>query len=129
VAAVLVRDATAVSRPPAGGEALPGPEHVPVPARWTGPDGTVRAGTVPVAVGAEAGSTLTVWVDDHGALASPPRRRHPTLDASVAATVAVTAVITVLGGVRRVVVLHLDRCRLRSWEAEWQIVGPQWSRR
>jgi len=128
VAAVLALDAVA-ARPPAGGEALPDPENVPAPVRWTGPDGTVRTDTVPVGVGTRAGSTVTVWVDEHGALTSPPRTRHPTLDASVSATFAVAAVIALLVGVRRVVVCRLDRRRLRSWEAEWQIVGPRWSRR
>lgn len=126
VAAVLVQDAAA---PPAAGEALPGPEHVPAPVRWTGSDGTVRSAAVPVAVGTRAGSAVTVWVDERGALTSPPRRRNPTLDASVAATFAVTAVIVFLGGARRLVVWRLDRRRLRSWEAEWQIIGPRWSRR
>ncbi|RSM69571.1 hypothetical protein DMB66_11305 [Actinoplanes sp. ATCC 53533] len=126
VAAVLVRDAAA--DPPAG-EALPGPEHVPAPVRWTDSDGTVRSAAVPVAVGTRAGSPVTVWVDEHGALTSPPRRRNPTLDASVAATFAVTAVIAFLVGVRRVVVWRLDRRRMRSWETEWQIIGPRWSRR
>jgi hypothetical protein len=128
VAAVLVQDAT-TGRSPTGGAALPGPEHVPVRARWTGPDGTLRSGTLPVGVGTRAGSTVTVWVDDDGALSSPPRRRNPTLDASVAATFAVSSVIALLGGVRRVVVWRLDRRRLRSWGAEWLVVGPGWSRR
>jgi hypothetical protein len=28
-----------------------------------------------------------------------------------------------------IMVRRLDRRRLRSWEAQWQIVGPGWSRR
>jgi hypothetical protein len=127
VAAVLTQDAAA--GPPAAGEALPGPEYTPAPVRWTDPDGTVRSAKVAVAVGTRAGSAVTVWVDEHGALTSPPRRRNPTLDASVAATFAATAVLALLGGARRIVVWRLDRRRLRSWEAEWQIVGPGWSRR
>jgi hypothetical protein len=128
VTAILVRDAT-TARPTAGDPELPGPQHVLVPARWTGPDGVVRSGSVPVAVGTRAGSTVDVWIDEHGALTTPPRRHNPALNATVAATVAASVAIVLLAGVRLAVVWSLDRRRLRSWEAEWQIVGPRWSRR
>ncbi|MEU8607568.1 hypothetical protein AB0C29_06170 [Actinoplanes sp. NPDC048791] len=126
--AVLVRDAT-TARPAAGDPELPGPEHVLVPARWTGPGGGVVVGRIPVEVGTRAGTTVAVWIDEHGALTSPPRRHNPVLNASAAATVAVSVVVVLLAGVRRAVVCHLDHRRLRSWDAEWQIVGPGWSRR
>jgi hypothetical protein len=129
VTAVLVRDAAIGSPPAAGAEEPPGPEQPQAPARWTGPDGMVHTGTVPVETGTRAGSTVTVWVDEHGGLTSPPRRRNPGLDAAVAATFAVTAVLAFLVALRRIVVWRLDHRRLRSWEAEWQIVGPRWSRR
>jgi hypothetical protein len=127
VPAVLERDA--VERSADGGAAAPGARTVPVPARWTGPDGAVRWGTVSVAAGARAGSTVTVWVDRRGTVAAPPRQRNPVMDASVAAMLAVAALTAFLGGVRHIVVRCLDRCRMRSWEAEWLIVGPRWSRR
>jgi hypothetical protein len=138
VTAVVVQDAPAGSSSAgsssagsssAGGEALPAAENVSAPVRWTGPDGTIRSGTVPVALGTRAGSTVTVWLDEHGTLTSPPRRRNSALDAAVAATFAVTAVIAFLGSVRRIVIWRLDRRRLRSWETEWLIFGPRWSRR
>ncbi|WP_438860793.1 Rv1733c family protein [Actinoplanes nipponensis] len=128
VSAVLEQNAAGVSST-VDSEALPGPEYVPVAARWTAPDGTVRAGAVPVEAGARAGSTVTVWIDELGALASPPRRRNAVLDATVAGTFALTAMLAFLGGARRLVIWRLDRRRLRSWEAEWQIIGPRWSRR
>lgn len=127
VAAVLVQDAPERSHD--GLAEASYPEIVPVPARWSGPDGAVRSGIALAAVGTRAGSMVTVWVDERGTVVRPPRRRSPTVDASVAATLAVAAVAAFVGGLRRIVVWHLDRRRLRSWEAEWLIVGPKWSRR
>ena len=127
VVATLSQDAPV--RYAAGGEAAPASETVSVPASWTGPDGVAHTGTVPVAGGTRAGSTVTVWVDDRGALVTPPRRRNAGVDAWVAGLLTVLALTAFLGGARRIVVWRLDRRRLRSWEAEWLIVGPGWSRR
>lgn len=127
VAAVLVRDAP--SRSYDGDAASASQQSVLVPARWTAPDGTVRARKVSVAGGTRAGSTVTVWVDEHGELVLPPRRRNPAADATIAAMLAAVALAGLSGGIRRTVVWRLDRRRLRSWEAEWLIVGPRWSRR
>jgi hypothetical protein len=128
VTAVLVQDAHRRLHDD-DGEAPRASANVPVPARWPGPDGAVRSGTVSVAVGTRTGTLVTVWVDGNGTLVPPPRRRNPTVDASVAAMLAVAALTAFLGGVRRIVVWCLDRRRLRSWEAEWLIVGPRWSGR
>jgi hypothetical protein len=127
VAAVLMQDAPA--RVQDGGAAPPVLPNVAVPARWTDPDGAVRSGIVTVAVGTRAGSVVTVWLDEHGKQVSSPRRGKPTADASVVAALAAAAVIGFLGSVRHIIVWRLDRRRLRSWEAEWLIVGPRWSRR
>lgn len=127
VAAVLLEDAPGSSQD--GGEPPPALESAPVPARWTGPDGKVGTGAISVPVATPAGTVVTAWVDERGSPVLPPRRRNATKDATAAATLAVAAVTTVLAGVRRLVIWHLDRRRLRSWEAEWLIVGPRWSRR
>lgn len=127
VTAILVQDAP--RRSDDGGQAPPAPAGVSVPARWTGPDGTVSSGLVSAAAGAQAGSVVTVWVDQRGIPVATPRRRNPAVDASVTASLAAAALSAVLYGVRRIVVWRLDRRRLRAWEREWLIVGPRWSRR
>nr|WP_106126427.1 hypothetical protein [Pseudosporangium ferrugineum] len=125
--AVLVQDAPNLVY--AAGEAPPLPTDVSVLARWSGPDGVDRSGAVPVPAGMPAGSTVPVWIDEHGDLVRPPRRRNAGVDASAAALLAVAVLVALLAGVRRIVVRRLDRRRLRSWEAEWMMVGPRWSRR
>ncbi|GGQ48802.1 Rv1733c family protein [Couchioplanes azureus] len=124
VVAVLVEDAAG----PDGG-AGPGAGTVPVRARWTGPDGAARSGMISAPAGTRAGSPVPIWLDDHGRTVPKPARRSPVADAMLAAVLAGGAVVAGLGGVRRIVVWRLDRRRLRSWEAQWQVVGPQWSRR
>ncbi|MGA5300006.1 hypothetical protein ACPCHT_08765 [Nucisporomicrobium flavum] len=127
VAAVSVEDAPGAYAE-AGATSADSPD-VPVAVRWTGPDGAVRSGTGEVAPGTRAGSTVTVWIDEQGSEVPRPRWRNPGIDATVAGTLAVTALAAFLGGVRRIVVWGLDRRRLRSWETEWLVVGPRWSRR
>ena len=127
VPAVLVQDVPVVAG--ADGEVPPAPATTPAPARWTGPDGTVRSGAAPAPPGTRAGSTVTIWVDEHGTAVSPPRRQSPAMDASTAAALAVAGLVALLAGLRRIVIWRLDKRRLRSWEAEWLIVGPRWSRR
>ncbi|OJF09739.1 hypothetical protein BG844_35930 [Couchioplanes caeruleus subsp. caeruleus] len=102
---------------------------VPVRSRWTGPDGTIGSGEVSAPAGARAGSTVPIWLDDHGQVVPQPAPRSAVADATLAAVLAGGAVVTGLGGVRRIVIWRLDRRRLRSWEAEWLVVGPQWTRR
>ena len=127
VAAVLTQDASGRAGP--GGDVPPAPARVSAPAYWTGPDGLTHAGVVTVEVGTRSGSTVSIWIDDHGSLVTAPRRRNPVLGATIAGTLTLVASAALLSGVRRVVVWRLDRRRLRSWEAEWRIVGPLWSRR
>lgn len=122
VQAVLLDDA---SRQGDGGDAV----TVRVKARWTAPDGALRTATISAPEGLRAGSSLPIWVDDHGTVVPRPGRRSPTVDAAVVALLAAGGLATSLSGVRRIVVWRLDRRRLRSWEAEWLIVGPRWSRR
>jgi hypothetical protein len=101
------------------------------PARvsWTA-DGRVRTARVSVTPGAGRHGTITVWVNGQGRLTGTPAA-YPNLRAEVA----VFAVSAVLGlacalsvawaGARRL----LDQRRMAAWEAEWRLIGPQWSRR
>jgi hypothetical protein len=127
VTAVLLRDTSGWVN--ATGNGVAAPPSMPARARWTGPDGAVHIGTVYADAGARRGSTMAIWVDDHGAVAAPPVRRSATTDAVIAALLAVCGLAAGLCGVRRIVVWQLDRRRLRSWQAEWLVVGPRWSHR
>jgi hypothetical protein len=127
VAAVLLQNAAApISTEDAWMRATPPTRTA---ARWTGPDGLVHTGTVVADVGARAGSTVPIWVDDHGTVATPPGLRSPTVDAVMAALLVMLGLAAGLAGIRRIVVWRLDRRRLRSWQAEWLVVGPRWSHR
>ena len=127
VQAVLLRDA--VWQPPVGQEPVIAPESVPVRARWTAPDGTVHTGPVLAGVGVRAGSTVRVWTDQHGAVTAAPGERSPGVRAFLAGLLTVVNLAAVLGAVRLLVRWHLQRRRVRSWQAEWDVVEPRWSGR
>ena len=127
VPAVLTADAPVGYREAADASTVP--LTVAAPAQWTGPDGIAREAPISVPAGSRAGSTVTVWIDDRGVVVAPPRESNAPMDALVAAMLSMVVVTGVAIGLRRIVVWRLDRRRLRSWEAEWLIVGPGWSRR
>jgi len=98
-------------------------------ARWTAPGGRSRTGWVPVSPQTEAGSSVHVWVTRTGSPSGQPLR-PAQLDGRVAIVGVLTAyllaVILILAGdIGRSL---LRRRRLAGWEAEWQGVGPRWSR-
>jgi hypothetical protein len=101
-----------------------------VPARWTAPDGRVRAGEIPVSGTLPAHRTVPLWVDAAGSPTGPPPGRRTVLARQAAA--AVIAVVA-LGGALLCLACAgrwgLDRRRLADWEAGWAAVGPQWTRR
>src|SRR5215831_20336596 len=100
VPAILLRDAPL---PPLGGAF--GTSWVPVPARWTAPDGQERAGRIPVSSRLAAGRTVRLWVDTAGSPTGPPLS-HGAAVASEAlaaafASVALGAVLWWLAGAGR----------------------------
>jgi len=97
--------------------------------RWTAADGTAHRGRTRVEPGSAAGATVTVWTDDKGRLVAKP------VTASQARLRAVfTGVLAGLGGgvavlvCGRLVRVGLDRRRVEQWDAEWERIGPKWSR-
>ena len=98
-------------------------------ATWPAPDGTPRAGEVPAALGARAGSTAPIWTERDGALAEAPTS---SLAAGFAAVLSGAVVVLLCGAVvvgawwttRRVI----TTLNVRSWEREWAVVEPQWRR-
>jgi hypothetical protein len=98
--------------------------------RWTVPDGSVRTGREQVAPGTVAGSSVRVWIDRRGVLASrPSSEAEAWLEAAVlggAASVTAGTVVWVCAhGTREL----LDRRRMAQWAVEWERVAPRWGRR
>lgn len=125
VPAVLLKDATAR-------ESLYGGYFYDtwVQARWSAPDGRVRTGEIPVALGIPAGQRVPLWVDTSGTPTGPPMA-HRAASVSKVFTAAF-AVVTL--GVALVYLAFtgcwlLDRHRLAGWESEWAAIEPQWTRR
>jgi hypothetical protein len=85
------------------------------PARWTA-DGRTHVGDVPATSGTRAGATLRVWLDRAGAVQSPPLTPNGARQ-RIVVTVSLALVA------RRM----LERRRLRGWETDWLLVGPEWS--
>jgi hypothetical protein len=106
------------------------PLPLPVPLRYTAPDGTERTGTAPVTGRLGAGANVAIWVDRTGTITAAPLR---PVDAQARAVVAALLVLgvgwgvaaMVWAGVRAVV----GRINAAGWEREWTQVEPRWSGR
>jgi len=122
VSAQLQEDASAVGGP--GDMAVVGRAS----ALWTAPSGVERTGPVPARMGAKAGATVVIWVDQAG-----DRTTRPLTTGDVVGRAVGSAVVTYFGttalawgaqyGFRRL----LDRGRSRRWATEWAVIGPEWS--
>lgn len=98
-----------------------------VPARWTAA-GRPQAGRVPAVSGTKAGSIVPVWLDHDGKVRLPPLTAGQARDrVIVAAATALAALAAALACIGLICRWRLNRGRLRSWEADWRAVGPQWS--
>jgi hypothetical protein len=100
-----------------------------VPARWQLPGQPARTGQVLAQVGARAGSTETIWVNDAGALATPPGTG--VVDAAICVAVVNTCMAAglLLVAVNALARRVLNRRRMSEWDAAWRATGPRWSRR
>lgn len=97
-------------------------------ARWQPSGGPPRSGRVLAPAGTHAGSTVTIWVDASGAVASPPPdRREIAGDVTIAAVVTGLVASLLLLGSNTLARRVLDRRRLNAWDAEWRATGPRWS--
>lgn len=122
VSAALVEDAK--DKPPAGAA---DDDRVWVTVRWTAPDGSARTGQTKVGPDARAGTRVTVWTDQYGALSSKPvSHEEARLQSALAG--ALTAMITVgvvAGGVCAARA-WLDRRRMEQWDADWARTDTRW---
>jgi hypothetical protein len=104
--------------------------RVPVPARWTSPEGVVVTGAVPERPTTRAGDTLTIRTTADGR-----RADEPMTAAEVRRSTLVLVGVGWAGGLGAAVLLHVALCRLldrrrdRQWTHEWARVEPGWSRR
>jgi hypothetical protein len=100
-----------------------------VPARWTLPDGTERAGTVLADDGARAGDPVAIWLDGAGNVTEAPiSDGHAAGDGfavALALWISAVAVLYVIFLLTRAV---LNRSRSAAWQREWARVERDWSR-
>lgn len=98
-------------------------------ARWTPPGGHARDGVISVPAGTPAGSRVRIWLDSSGRWAGPPLGRHMVVVRVVMAVTGTTLVLaTVLAAIAFAGQWLLDRRRMAGWEADWNCVGPQWTK-
>lgn len=125
VPATLLRDAPGTGRYPGTSSGFSW-----VPARWPQPGGGQHTGRVEAVNGARKGSVVQVWTGTGGRLVNPPIA-HAQVISRVVTVAALTPVavalvlLTVAGLIHQV----LERRRLAAWEADWDTVEPQWTRR
>jgi len=96
-------------------------------AKWKAPDGTQRTGPVAATPDTAPGARVPIWVDERGTVSPAPLRRSPATHAAGVAVVTILLVAAALAAIWQLCRRLLDRRRLRSWQAEWQKVGPRWS--
>jgi hypothetical protein len=128
VEAILLEDA---AWPPglARYEGRSAPPSVLVPARWTAPGSVVHTGSIVVDAGNRAGTSIRIWIDDRGNLATHHATGLPAVSAFFLGLAAVLVVAGSLAALRRLARWFLQRRRLRSWQTEWMVVEPWWSGR
>ncbi|MFF9809852.1 hypothetical protein ACF1G5_32890 [Streptomyces coeruleorubidus] len=107
-----------------------GAARQPAQVRWTERNGTVMTGTTLVKPGMPEGATVKIWVDRDGTITVPPATATTAWSngcfmGGMAAIGLVVGVYGVRAGAGRV----LDRRRFAQWDAEWDLVEPQWSAR
>jgi hypothetical protein len=100
-----------------------------VPARWTGPTGTVHEGKIRVPSGSTTGTTVGIWISGTGVPVSAPGSAAAAAMKSVLVGLAVWASAAAL-----LVCVHrggrgfLDRHRLAGWGREWAALNGERAR-
>jgi len=126
VTAVLLQQAQATGVP----DPYTSIQVTSVLARWQPPGRPSRSGQVLASAGARAGSTVTIWINASGALASPPPDHRDIVgDVTVAAVTAGLLASLLVLGTNALSRRALDRRRLNAWDAEWRATGPRWTGR
>ncbi|MDR3035029.1 MAG: hypothetical protein LBV78_18335 [Kitasatospora sp.] len=98
-------------------------------ARWTPPGGHARKGVISAPAGTPAGGRVRIWLDASGRWAGPPLGRQIVVVRVVMAVMGTTVVAGAAAAtVASVGQWLLDRRRMAGWEADWDAVGPQWTK-
>ncbi|WP_406369484.1 hypothetical protein OG788_06485 [Streptomyces sp. NBC_00647] len=102
----------------------------PAQVRWTDANGVVRTGAALVKPGTPKGATVRVWVTREETVTSPPASALNAtttgwMVGGMAAFGVAAGSYAAWAGIR----LVLDRRRYAQWDAEWDLVEPQWSAR
>jgi hypothetical protein len=121
VSAVLVEDAN-----DSGPSTVTTDHRVWATVRWTAPDGTKHTDQARVAPKTKAGTEVSVWTDQRGAVTSQPLAEGEVVLHSVASGVlaGAGAAGVVLGSVW-CVRLGLERRRMAQWAAEWERIDTR----
>jgi hypothetical protein len=101
-----------------------------VRASWQAPDGTPRQGSVTAAYDLKAGSTVLVWIDQGGAVTTPPLTSEGAVITAVGwVGLLWLGLVCALCSAYLLTVQVNTRRNARRWEAEWVTIGPEWTRR
>ncbi|HEX6345915.1 hypothetical protein [Umezawaea sp.] len=101
-----------------------------VRASWQSPDGTPRQGGVTAAYDLKTGSTVLVWIDENGAVTTPPLTSEGAVITAIGWTATMLLGLVCALCSAHLLTVHLNRRRnARRWEAEWAAVEPEWTRR
>jgi hypothetical protein len=127
VDAVLVADAPSMDGA-ASSEALI--ETTEAVATWRTPDGVEREGVVRAPYGAEAGTTLRIWIELTGEPTEPPMTNQGAASNAIFSALMLWGLVAgsmaLLFGLVRFVCM---RVRLRWWQLEWELTAPDWTGR
>jgi hypothetical protein len=105
-------------------------DNAPARVWWTAPDGARRTGEILVPGSTRAGTTVMVWVDATGRLATGPLPHSQVAGQTILASVlAAVALGLLLAGAGLLAHRALDRRRLAAWDAGWRATGPRWTSR
>jgi len=102
---------------------------IPVQATWTSVTGVKRAGQVLATPGSAKGSTVIVWTDAAGDLASPPLQPTQVAGQGYMAALGAIAGVGVVYLCATVIARHvLNRRRMAAWAADWAVTARAWNR-
>jgi hypothetical protein len=100
-----------------------------VPARWTGPDGSVHSGQIVPMPGSRSGGAVVISTDRHGNLFTPPTPPDPLWSALGTGIGVGLGLLCAAGVVLLVIRRILNRRRMSNWQMEWLLVERRWSGR
>ncbi|MET9730236.1 hypothetical protein ABZZ79_06035 [Streptomyces sp. NPDC006458] len=99
-------------------------------ASWRAPDGAPRSGKVDVPPRTSEGATVTIWVDDTGAVTRAPRAAADGIVVALGGGTLLAALLSFAAvGVVGARLRRLESHTFEEWEREWTHVEPLWTRR